>query len=393
MSIVIAAAKRSAIGNFNGSISQIKLDHLDKYVFDGLVKEIKIPSITQVIMGHVLTAGFGQNTARQTAVACDIPHEVTSYTVNQVCGSGMKAIMLGYQSIIHQLSIGITTPVILAGGHEIMSQAPHNVWLRGKGNFGNMTLHDSIVNDGLTDVFNNVHMGMTAENLAKKYAITRRAQDEYAYNSQIKASKAQRDGVFDDEIAQVKMLGNDVVFDKDEFIRHDTSIEKLSKLKTAFIRNGTGTVTAGNASGINDGSAMVILMTEKHAKEFGIKPLARIVSFAEAGVDPMLMGVGPVPASEKALQIVGWNINDLDLIEVNEAFAAQTIAVNNLMGWDPQKVNVNGGAIALGHPIGASGARIIVSLVHELRRRKLKKGLATACVGGGMGVAMCVEAL
>jgi acetyl-CoA C-acetyltransferase len=392
MSIVIAAAKRSAIGNFNGSISQIKLNHLDKCVFDGLVKDIKIPHITQVIMGHVLTAGFGQNTARQTAVACDIPHEVTSYTVNQVCGSGMKAIMLGYQSIIHQLSIGVATPVVLAGGHEIMSQAPHNVFLRGKGNFGNMILHDSIVHDGLTDIFNNVHMGITAENLAKKYAIPRKAQDEYAYNSQMKASKAQKAGIFDDEIAPVR-LSEDSIFDKDEFIRHETSVEKLSKLKTAFIKDGTGSVTAGNASGINDGSAIVILMTEKHAKEFGIKPLARIVSFAEAGVDPMLMGVGPVPASEKALQMVGWNINDLDLIEVNEAFAAQAIAVNNIMCWDPEKVNVNGGAIALGHPIGASGARILVTLVHELRRRKLKRGLATACVGGGMGVAMCVEAL
>jgi acetyl-CoA C-acetyltransferase len=392
MSIVIAAAKRSAIGNFNGSISQIKLHHLDKYVFDGLVQNIKIPHITQVIMGHVLTAGFGQNTARQTAVACDIPHEVTSYTVNQVCGSGMKAIMLGYQSIIHQLSIGVKMPVVLAGGHEIMSQAPHNVFLRGKGNFGNMTLHDSIVHDGLTDIFNNVHMGITAENLAKKYAIPRKAQDEYAYNSQMKASKAQKAGVFDNEIAPIK-LSEDSIFDKDEFIRHETSVEKLSKLRTAFIKDGTGTVTAGNASGINDGSAMVILMTEKHARESGIKPLARIVSFAEAGVDPMLMGIGPVPASEKALQMVGWNINDLDLIEVNEAFAAQTIAVNNIMCWDPEKVNVNGGAIALGHPIGASGARIVVTLVHALRRRKLKRGLATACVGGGIGVAMCVEAL
>ena len=304
----------------------------------------------------------------------------------------MKAIMLGYQSIIHQLSIGVKMPVVLAGGHEIMSQAPHNVFLRGKGNFGNMTLHDSIVHDGLTDIFNNVHMGITAENLAKKYAIPRKAQDEYAYNSQMKASKAQKAGVFDNEIAPIK-LSEDSIFDKDEFIRHETSVEKLSKLRTAFIKDGTGTVTAGNASGINDGSAMVILMTEKHARESGIKPLARIVSFAEAGVDPMLMGIGPVPASEKALQMVGWNINDLDLIEVNEAFAAQTIAVNNIMCWDPEKVNVNGGAIALGHPIGASGARIVVTLVHALRRRKLKRGLATACVGGGIGVAMCVEAL
>jgi acetyl-CoA C-acetyltransferase len=392
MSIIIAAAKRSAIGSFNGTISQIKLDHLNRYVFDALVKDIKLPGITQVIMGHVLTGGFGQNTARQTAVACDIPYEVTSYTVNQVCGSGMKAIMLGYQSIIHQLSIGIANPVVLAGGHEIMSQAPHNIFLRSKGNFGDMTLRDSIISDGLTDVFNNVHMGITAENLAKKYAITRKAQDEYAYNSQMKASKAQENGVFDDEIAPIK-LSEDSIFNKDEFIRHETSIEKLSRLKTAFIKDGTGTVTAGNASGINDGSAMVILMTEKHAKEFGIKPLARIVSFAEVGVDPMLMGIGPVSASEKALQMVGWNINDLDLIEVNEAFAAQTIAVNNIMCWDTAKVNVNGGAIALGHPIGASGARIVVTLVHELRRRMLKRGLATACVGGGMGVAMCVETL
>ncbi len=389
MSIIIAAAKRSAIGNFNGSLSKVKLEHLNKTLFDGLIDHIYSPNITQVIMGHVLTGGFGQNTARQAAIASGISHNVTAYTVNQVCGSGMKAIMLGYQSIIHQLSIGINNPFVLAGGYEIMSQAPHNVFVRG-GTFGNLALNDSIINDGLTDAFNKVHMGMTAENLAQKYGIKREAQDAYAYNSHMKAANAQKNGLFDDEIVPITLHDNRI-FDKDEGIRNDTSIEKLSRLKTAFLKDGSGTVTAGNASSINDGSAMVLLMTEKHAKSFDIKPLARIVSFAEVGVDPMLMGIGPVAASEMALDIVGWKSNDLDLIEVNEAFAAQAIAVNRLMHWDPEIVNVSGGAIALGHPIGASGARILVTLVHELQRRKLKRGLATACVGGGMGVAMCIE--
>lgn len=392
MSIVIATAKRSAIGSFNGMLSRIKLESINRSVFSELTRGIKIPTITQVIMGHVLTSGFGQNTARQTSIACGIPYEITAYTVNQVCGSGMKAIMLGYQAIIHQMSVGIDSPVVLAGGYEVMSQTPHTLFIRGKVNSGDFSLQDSVLHDGLTDAFNKVHMGHTAENLAKKYNITRQAQDDYAYNSQMKASKAQKANLFDNEIAPIQLPDGNF-FDKDEFVKHDTSLEKLSNLKTAFIQNGSGTVTAGNSSGINDGSAMVLLMTEKHAKALGIKPLARIVSFAEAGVDPMLMGIGPVPASEMALRNVGWHIKDLDLIEVNEAFAAQTIAVNNLMGWDTAKVNVKGGAIALGHPIGASGARIVVTLVHELKRRKLKRGLATACIGGGMGVAMCVEAL
>lgn len=392
MSIVVVAAKRSAIGSFGGKLSKIKLADLTATVIEASLAAIQPSQITKVIMGHVLTGGCGQNTARQTAVAAAIPHEVPAYTVNQVCGSGMKAIMLGCSEIMQQLHSGIETPIIIAGGHEIMSQAPHNVFIRNKPNFGNVSMRDSIVSDGLTDVFHNIHMGMTAEHLAKQYSISRQMQDEYAFNSQQKASNAQKNGLFKDEIAPIS-LSDGSVFDFDEFIRHDTSIEKLSKLRPAFLSDGSGTVTAGNSSGINDGSAVVILMKEEQALKLGLQPLARIVSFAESGVDPLLMGIGPVKASEAALKLADWKVTDLDLIELNEAFAAQVLAVNNLMHWDRSKLNVNGGAIALGHPIGASGARIVVSLIHELKRRKLKRGLATACVGGGMGVAICIEAL
>lgn len=381
MSIAIIAAKRSPIGSFGGRLSKVKNSDLTSSVIKSCLDSISPSQVSKVVMGHVLTGGFGQNTARQAALSSGI--EAPAYTINQVCGSGMKAIMIGF----HEVEDGKS---IVVGGHEIMSQAPHYTFLRNKANFGNITMFDSVVCDGLTDAFNNVHMGMTAEHLAKIYGITREMQDEWAYNSQMKASKAQNSGVFKDEIVGIN-LPDGTIFDQDEFIRHDTSLEKLAKLKPAFVKDGT--VTAGNASGINDGAAVLVLMKEEDAIKDGIKPLARIVSFAEATVDPMLMGIGPVPASKKALETAGWMLSDLDLIELNEAFAAQVLAVNKLMEWDISKVNVNGGAIALGHPIGASGARVVVSLVHELIRRNLNRGLATVCVGGGMGVAMCIEAV
>lgn len=381
MNIVIVAAKRSPIGSFSGKLSKVKIADLTSSVIRHCLADFDQSRVSQVILGHVLTGGFGQNTARQAALAVGI--ESPAYTINSVCGSGMKAIILG----CHEIE---DNKAIVVGGHEIMSQAPHHMFIRNKPNFGNINLSDSLVYDGLTDVFNDVHMGITAENLAKKYSITREMQDEWAYNSQIKASKAEKEGRFVNEITPIT-LPDGTSFDQDEYIRHDTSIEKLSKLKPAFIRDGSGTVTAGNASGINDGSAILILMKEDAAIKAGLKPLARVISFAEATVDPMLMGIGPVPASKKALELAGWSLSDIDLIELNEAFAAQVLAVNKLMEWDISKVNVNGGAIALGHPIGSSGARIVVSLLHQLLSMKLKRGLATACVGGGMGVSICIE--
>lgn len=387
MSIVIIAAKRSPIGILGGKLCKIKINELSAQVVKAMSDVVNLSNVMHVIVGHVLSGGFGQNTARQLAISAGIPQDITSFTVNQVCGSGMKAIMLSCNELQNSLN---KQTIIIAGGHEIMSQVPHNAFIRNKANFGNIELHDAIIADGLTDAFNKIHMGLTAEHIAKEYRITREMQDEYAYNSQMKASHAQKNKYFTNEIANITLPDNSV-FDNDEFIRHDTSIERLAKLKPAFLHDGSGTVTAGNASGINDGSAMVALMREADAIKYGKKPLARIVSFAEVGVNPMLMGIGPVPASELALKRAGWNIEDLDLIEVNEAFAAQTIAVNQFMRWNTDKVNVNGGAIALGHPIGASGARIVISLIYELKRRGLRKGLATACVGGGMGLAMCIE--
>ncbi len=383
MAIVIITAKRSPIGSFGGKLSKIKISDLTSQILKSSIKDQS--NISKIILGHVLTGGFGQNTARQAAVTAGITYEVPAYTINQVCGSGMKSIMIGYNEVKRG-------HCVVVGGHEIMSQAPHNIFIRNKPNFGNITLYDSVVFDGLTDAFNNIHMGMTAEHLAKTYDITREMQDKWAYDSQMQASTAQKNGKFADEIVPI-VLSDGTVFEHDEFIRHDTSLERLAKLKPFFLKDGSGTVTAGNASGINDGSAILTLMKEEDAVNNGIRPLARIISFAEAGVDPMLMGIGPVPASKKALELAGWSINDLDLIELNEAFAAQVLAVNKMMEWDISKVNVNGGAIALGHPIGASGARVVVSLIHELRKKKLKRGLATACVGGGMGVAVCIEAI
>jgi acetyl-CoA C-acetyltransferase len=381
MNIAIVEAKRSPIGSFGGKLSKVNIAQLTSSVIKDCLGELDQAAVSKVILGHVLTGGFGQNTARQAALAAGI--ESPAYTINAVCGSGMKAIMLGCYEVENDQAI-------VVGGHELMSQTPHHIFVRNKPNFGNITIHDSLISDGLTDVFNNVHMGMTAEHLAMKYSITREMQDEWAYNSQLKASKAAKEGIFANEITPIT-LPDGSSFDQDEYIRHDASVEKLAKLRPAFIKDDWGTITAGNASGINDGSAVLILMKEDSARKAGLKPLARIVSFAEATVDPMLMGIGPVHASKKALERAGWSLSDVDLIELNEAFAAQVLSVNKLMEWDIAKVNVNGGAIALGHPIGASGARIVVSLLHELLRKKLRRGLATTCVGGGMGSSICIE--
>jgi acetyl-CoA C-acetyltransferase len=381
--IVIVEGKRSPIGSFNGSLSKIKLTEVTKQVISKLleVTQIHPEMVTEIIMGQVLTGGCGQNPARQAALLAGLRPETRAYLVNQVCGSGIKSIRLAYQSLLEEEG------VMLVGGHESMSLAPHHAYLR-KGNFGPITLEDSVVSDGLTDAFNKIHMGLTAEKLAEEYQITRAEQDLFAFESQQKAAKAQAAGLFDEEIVPL-VLNKDVIFNKDEYIRADSSLEKLGKLKSAFKKDGT--VTAGNASGINDGSGLLLMMREERAKKLGLKPLAKIVSFGEAGIDPLLMGIGPVPASQQALKKAGWGLEDLDLIEVNEAFAVQTIAVNKLMGWDLEKVNVNGGAIALGHPLGMSGTRIVISLLKEMQRRKAKKGLATACIGGGMGIAITLE--
>ena len=337
-------------------------------------------------MGQILAAGEGQNPARQAAIAAGIPYEVTAYGVNQLCGSGLRTVALGYQAIRNGDS-----EIVVAGGQESMSQAPHCIHLRNGVKMGDAELVDTMIRDGLWDAFNGYHMGNTAENVAQRWQITRDQQDAFAAASQAKAEAAQTTGRFTDEIAPVKISTRrgETVVDTDEHPKHGTTAEVLAKLRPAFDKNGT--VTAGNASGINDGAAAVVLMTAAEAEKRGLKPLARIVSWATAGVDPAIMGSGPIPASRMALKKAGWSANDLDLIEANEAFAAQACAVNKDLGWDVAKVNVNGGAIALGHPIGASGARVLVTLLHEMQRRDVHKGLATLCIGGGMGIAMCVE--
>ncbi len=390
--IVIVAAERTAIGNFNGSLAKSQLREISASVIRNMCSTVDInpAEVQQLIAGHVLTASLGQNTARQVAIDVGMTNKSTAYTVNQVCGSGMKAVMLGYQNILHQLIAERAPSIIIAGGHEMMSQTPHGILLRNRVGLGDRVATDLLIHDGLTDPFHNVHMGITAENIAKRYNITRRMQDEYAASSHQRAVIAQSD--FDNEIVPID-IGDGKFFTRDECVRIDTSLEKLSVLKPAFLKNGGGTVTAGNASNINDGAAFLMLMSARDAIDRGIEPMARIVSFAEVGVEPSVMGIGPVPASKQALESAGWTVNDLDLIEVNEAFAAQVICVNNEMGWDTSKVNVNGGAIALGHPIGASGARILVTLIHQLHRRGGGKGIATLCVGGGMGLAMCVETM
>ncbi len=386
--VVIAAAARTPVGSFNGALSSFPAHDLGIVAITEALARAKVEpdDVSEVIMGQILTAGTGQNPARQAAVGAGIPVERTAYTINQLCGSGLRSVALGYQAI----RLG-DSDIVVAGGQESMSQAPHCVHLRDGAKMGDIQLVDTMVRDGLWDVFNGYHMGVTAENVAEKWQLTREDQDAFAAASQQKAEAAQRAGRFKDEIVAVtvKTHKGETVVDSDEYPRHGTTSESLAQLRPAFAKDGT--VTAGNASGINDGAAAVVVMTADAAAERGITPLARIVSWATAGVDPAIMGTGPIPASRAALQKAGWKADDVDLIEANEAFAAQALAVNRDLGWDTDRVNVNGGAIAIGHPVGASGARILITLLHEMQRRDAKKGLATLCIGGGMGIAMCVE--
>ncbi|MBM4394617.1 MAG: acetyl-CoA C-acetyltransferase [Deltaproteobacteria bacterium] len=386
--IVVAGAARTAVGGFNGALAGLPAARLGQVAIAEALRRAGVApaDVTDVILGQVLTAGCGQNPARQAAIAAGIPVERTAMTVNQVCGSGLRSVALGFQAI----AAG-DADVVVAGGQESMSLSPHCAHLRNGTKMGGLELIDSMIRDGLWDAFNGYHMGMTAENVASRFGVTRDDQDALALGSQQKAEAAQTAGRLKDEIVPVVIPGKkgDVVVDTDEHPRHGTTIEALSKLRPAFDKNGT--VTAGNASGINDGAAAVVLMSAADASARGIAPLARIAGWATAGVDPAIMGTGPIAASRKALHKAGWSVADLDLVEANEAFAAQAVAVNRAMEWDLARVNVNGGAIALGHPIGASGARILVTLLHEMARRGARKGLATLCIGGGMGVAMCLE--
>ena len=386
--IVIVGAARTPVGSFNGSLSSLPAHQLGEVVIRAALLRagVKADEVDEVIMGQVLTAGQGQNPARQAAVAAGIPADKTAFGVNQVCGSGLRAIALGAQ----QIATG-DADIVVAGGQENMSMSPHVAHLRNGQKMGSLELIDSMIKDGLWEAFNGYHMGNTAENVAKQWQITRDDQDKFATASQNKAEAARKAGKFKDEIAPVTVKtrkGETIVAD-DEYIREGAKLEDAAKLRPAFDKEGT--VTAGNSSGINDGAAALVLMSAKEAKKRKLKPLARIASWATAGVDPKVMGSGPIPASRKALEKAGWKIGDLDLVEANEAFAAQALAVNKDLGWDTSKVNVNGGAIAIGHPIGASGARVLVTLLHEMQKRDAKKGLATLCIGGGMGIAMCVE--
>ena len=386
--VVIAAAARTPVGSFNGALSSLPAHDLGIVAITEALARAKVEpdDVSEVIMGQILTAGTGQNPARQAAVGAGIPVERTAYTINQLCGSGLRSVALGYQAI----ALG-DSDIVVAGGQESMSQAPHCVHLRDGAKMGDVQLVDTMIRDGLWDAFNGYHMGVTAENVAEKWQLTREDQDAFAAASQQKAEAAQRAGRFKDEIVAVtvKTRKGETVVDADEYPRHGTTKESLAQLRPAFAKDGT--VTAGNAAGINDGAAAVVVMTADAAAERGITPLARIVSWATAGVDPAIMGTGPIPASRAALQKAGWKADDVDLIEANEAFAAQALAVNRDLGWDTDRVNVNGGAIAIGHPVGASGGRILITLLHEMQRRDAKKGLATLCIGGGMGIAMCVE--
>jgi acetyl-CoA C-acetyltransferase len=389
-SIVVASAARTPVGSFNGSFAATQAHELGAVVIKEVLARAGVDAaeVNEVILGQVLTAGAGQNPARQASIAAGVPIEASAWGLNQVCGSGLRAIAIGMQQIANG-----DAKVIIAGGQESMSLSPHCQHLRAGTKMGDIKLIDTMIKDGLWDAFNGYHMGNTAENVARQFQITREAQDEFAVGSQNKAEAAQKAGKFKDEIVPVILKGRkgDTVVDTDEYIRHGATIDAMQKLKPAFDKEGS--VTAANASGLNDGAAAALLMTEAEAVRRGLTPLARIVSWATAGVDPAVMGTGPIPASKKALEKAGWSVGDLDLVEANEAFAAQACAVNKGLGWDPSIVNVNGGAIAIGHPIGASGARIFNTLVFEMRRRGAKKGLATLCIGGGMGVAMCVEAL
>lgn len=387
-SIVIASAARTPVGSFNGAFANVPAHELGAAVIKEVLSRAGVEGadVDEVIMGQVLGAGEGQNPARQAAMEAGIPQEATAWGLNQLCGSGLRAVALGMQ----QIATGDAN-IIVAGGQESMSMAPHCAHLRGGVKMGDFKMIDTMIKDGLTDAFHGYHMGITAENIARKWQLTREEQDNFALASQHKAEAAQKAGRFKDEIVPftIKTRKGDVVVADDEYIRHGATLESLSKLRPAFDKEGT--VTAGNASGLNDGAAAVVLMSEEEAKRRGIKPLARIVSWATAGVDPAIMGTGPIPASRKALEKAGWKAEDLDLVEANEAFAAQACAVNKDLGFNPDIVNVNGGAIAIGHPIGASGARVLNTLLFELKRRNGTKGLATLCIGGGMGVALCVE--
>ncbi len=386
--IVIAGATRTAVGTFNGALASVHAHDLSKAVIQEVLKRSKVEpaDVSEVILGQILTGDTGQNPARQASVNAGIPVEVTAYGINQLCGSGLRSVALGYQSIL----LG-DADIVVAGGHENMSMAPHLAHMRNGTRMGSLELKDSMLRDGLFDAFQGYHMGVTAENIAQRWQITRDEQDEFAAASQNKAEAAIKAGRFKDEIVPyvIKTRKGETVVETDEHPKDGVTKEGLGKLRPAF--NKEGTVTAGNASGINDGAAAVVLMRGAEAARRGVTPMARIVSWATCGVEPDIMGTGPIPASRKALEKAGWKHEDLDLIEANEAFAAQAISVNKELGWDTSKVNVNGGAIALGHPIGASGARILTSLLFEMQKRDAKKGLATLCIGGGMGIAMCVE--
>ncbi|MBV1704594.1 MAG: acetyl-CoA C-acetyltransferase [Hyphomicrobiales bacterium] len=386
--IVIASAVRTAVGSFNGAFADVAAHDLGAAAIKAAMERAKVEGgdVDEAIMGQILQAAQGQNPARQAAMKAGLPQEKTAFGLNQLCGSGLRAVALGMQ----QIKSGDAT-VIVAGGMESMSQAPHAAYLRAGAKMGDVKFVDTMLKDGLTDAFHGYHMGTTAENVAAKWQIGREAQDRFAVASQNKAEAAQKAGRFKDEIVPyvVKTRKGDVVVDADEYVRHGATMDNVGKLKPAFSKDGT--VTAGNASGINDGAAAIVLMTAAEAARRGVEPLARIVSWATAGVDPAVMGTGPIPSSRKALEKAGWKAKDLDLVEANEAFAAQALAVNADMGWDPAIVNVNGGAIAIGHPVGASGARVLTTLLHEMKRRGAKRGLATLCIGGGMGIAMTVE--
>jgi acetyl-CoA C-acetyltransferase len=386
--VVIVSAARTPVGSFNGALSSVPAHTLGEVAIRAALDRAQVPpaDVDEVIMGQVLTAGEGQNPARQAAIAAGIPIEATAWGLNQVCGSGLRAVAVGAQ----QIKTG-DADIIVAGGQESMSLAPHVAHLRNGQKMGNIEFIDSMIKDGLWEAFNGYHMGTTAENVARQWQITREEQDKFATNSQNKAEAAKKAGKFKDEIVPVtiKTRKGETVVSEDEYIREGAKLEDAAKLRPAFDKEGT--VTAGNASGINDGAAALVLMSAAEAKKRKLKPLARIASWATAGVDPKIMGSGPIPASRKALEKAGWKVSDLDLIEANEAFAAQALAVNKDLAMDTGKVNVNGGAIAIGHPIGASGARILVTLLHEMQKRDAKKGLATLCIGGGMGIAMCIE--
>jgi len=387
--VAIVAAARTAVGSFNGSFANVPAHELGRTAIKEVLKRAQLEGkdVSEVILGQILIAGQGQNPARQASINAGIPVEVPAWGVNQLCGSGLRAVALGHQAIVNGDSA-----IVIAGGQESMSMAPHAAYLRAGQKMGPLEFIDTMIKDGLMDAFNGYHMGNTAENVAKEWQITREQQDQFAVASQNKAEAARKAGRFKDEIAAVSIKDKkgEKIIDTDEYIRDGVTYDSIKDLRPAFLRDG-GSVTAANASGINDGAAAVVLMSAKEADRRGLKPLGFIKSWAQAGVDPKVMGSGPIPASRAALKRAGWSVADLDLVEANEAFAAQACAVNKDMGWDPTKVNVNGGAIAIGHPIGASGGRVLVTLLHEMQKRNARKGLATLCIGGGMGIAMCIE--